>query len=188
MLFVSARHRYCWEDDIQFHIVQEHKALKLKKETFLLKKNYMTRETDRPIKIMSVSVLLFELVLSSALSPFTILYQSIHFFLLPQKESHPSLLFVSARHRYCWEDDIQFHIVQEHKALKLKKETFLLKKNYMTRETDRPIKIMSVSVLLFELVLSSALSPFTILYQSIHFFLLPRKESHPSLLLRTVTN
>ena len=98
------------------------------------------------------------------------------------------MLFVSARHRYCWEDDIQFHIVQKHKALKLKKETFLLKKNYKTRETDRPIKIMSVSVLLFELVLSSALSPFTILYQSIHFFLLPQKESHPSLLLRTVTN
>lgn len=41
---------------------------------------------------------------------------------------------------------------------------------------------------MFEPVLSSALSPFTILYQSIHFFLLPQKESHPSLLLRTVTD
>ena len=52
---------------------------------------------------------------------------------------------------------------------------------------------MSLSVLrdqflLFKPVLSSALSPFTILYQSIHFFLLPQKESHPSLLLHTVTN
>ena len=37
-------------------------------------------------------------------------------------------------------------------------------------------------------VFSSVLSPSTILCQSIHFFLLPLKESYQSLLLRTVTN
>ena len=55
ILFVSARHRYSWEDDIQFHIAleigidipnmcdqeQEHKVLKLKKRNYsIFKKNY----------------------------------------------------------------------------------------------------------------------------------------------------
>ena len=78
ILFVSARHRYGWKDDIQFHIAleividipnmcdqeQEHRALKLKKsKLFHLKKtirlgrlidpqNHVTICFERPVFVV----------------------------------------------------------------------------------------------------------------------------------------
>ena len=80
----------------------------------------------------------------------------------------------------------------KHRALKLKKETLPMKKNIrLGRLIDRQKSFQCLfweTSFIIQSVFSSVLSPSTILCQSIHFFLLPLKESYQSLLLRTVTN
>ena len=77
----------------------------------------------------------------------------------------------------------------KHRALKLKKGTLPYQKSIRLGDPQKSCQCLFWETsCIVQSVFSSVLSPFTVLYQSIHFFLLPQKESHPSLLLRTMTN